>query len=364
MILGGTVLTLKLEDFEYELPDELIAQEPAQDRDRSGLMVLDRATGTLTAQGVFADLPDHLPPEALLVVNDALVVPARLYGRRQTGGLVEVVILEPPAGDAPAGDYWLECLLRPARKINHGEVITFEGGLTAELVRPGRPGLRILKFRFADRPARQLEAVGRMPLPPYIRREPGAPGHDPHDALDKRRYQTVYAARPGAVAAPTAGLHFTPELLGSLQGRGQQIETITLYVGYGTFAPVKETDLAAGRLHPERLSVSEKTAEAVNQAKAEGRPVVAVGTTVVRALEHAAADGRVAPTNGGTRLFIQPGYEFKAVDQMITNFHLPGSTLLMLVAAFAGRDFILDAYRRAVAGGYRFYSYGDAMYIR
>jgi S-adenosylmethionine:tRNA ribosyltransferase-isomerase len=352
-------VSLMLADFQYDLPEDRIAQRPVGTRDASSLMVVNRSDRSIR-HAIFADLIDYLPEGALLVMNDARVVPVRLFGRRCTGGLVEVVIMEPPSPDAAAGKYWLECLVKPARRINNGDVISFGSGLEAELVRPGREGMRILKFTFERPPLVELEERGRMPLPPYIRREPG---DDEIAALDRERYQTVYARQAGAVAAPTAGLHFTPELLEKIQESSFDLAYVTLYVGYGTFAPVREEDITRHRLHAERVIVSETTAEAVNRAKAEGRPVVAIGTTTVRSLEHSGKSGRVEAFDGQTDLFIYPGFEFRIVDHLITNFHLPGSTLIMLTAALAGRDFIMDAYQAAVEQGYRFYSYGDAMLI-
>ncbi len=324
-------------------------------------MVADRRTGRIT-HSVFNNAGEWLPENGLLVINDTKVVPSRLYGRRDTGGQVEVVVLEPPPPDAGPGSYWIECLVRPAKRIKNGDRIRFGPELEAELVRPGREGLRILKFNFERPPAEVFETLGRMPLPPYIKRETGSGPEAPAEAeLDRQRYQTVYAENPGAVAAPTAGLHFTDELLGRL---GLEIARLTLHVGYGTFAPVRETDVTRHRLHPERVVITEETAECVNRARSEGRPVIAVGTTTVRSLEFTGREiGRVRPYDGMCDLFIYPGFEFKVVDHLITNFHLPGSTLLMLVAALARREFILEAYRQAVADEYRFYSYGDAMLI-
>jgi S-adenosylmethionine:tRNA ribosyltransferase-isomerase len=323
-------------------------------------MVADRETRTVK-HSTFKDLASWLPSNPLLVINNARVAPARLYGNRPTGGLVEAVILEPPPPHAPAGKYWLECLVKPANRLKNGAEVIFGPGVRAEAVRPGRPGLRVLKFTFDGLPAEALEALGRMPLPPYIKREVD---NDPWADLDRERYQTVYAREPGAVAAPTAGLHFTPALLKGLAALGVETAELTLKVGYGTFAPVREQDITKHVMHGERVSVSEKLTTAVNRAKAEGRPILAVGTTVVRTLEFLGRRGMpLEPYEGQCDLFIYPGFEFRVVDKMITNFHLPGSTLIMLVAALAGRDFILEAYRQAVADRYRFFSYGDAMLI-
>jgi len=324
-------------------------------------MVVDRS-GPGLSHSRFADLGRWLPEGGLLVINDVRVVPARLWGRRNGGGVVETMILRPPSGEARAGTYDLECLARPARRLKPGDGIEYGPGLKAEVLDRGEQGRRVLRFFFARPPVETLETLGRMPLPPYIKRDKG--GGNEAD-LDRERYQTVYAARPGAVAAPTAGLHFTPELIEDLKGRGFETAALTLFVGYGTFAPVRVRDLASHRMHSERMRVSAETAEAVRRARDLGRPVIAVGTTVVRTLESLARTGEgIRPYEGETDLFIYPGFEFRVVDHLVTNFHLPGSTLLMLVAAFAGRERILDAYRTAVQRRYRFFSYGDAMLIR
>ncbi|MEW5724977.1 MAG: tRNA preQ1(34) S-adenosylmethionine ribosyltransferase-isomerase QueA [Thermodesulfobacteriota bacterium] len=353
---------LRLEHFQYDLPEELIAQQPAARREESRLMVLDRRSKTIR-HSRFSELDRWLPRGGLLVVNDARVVPARLIGRRATGGRVEVFLLEPPPATAGAGVYETECLVRPGRRLAPGTVVDFGPDLRAEVVRRGEDGRRVVRFHFRRAPARVLEEVGRMPLPPYIKREPEAGAG--MDRLDRERYQTVYADKPGAVAAPTAGLHFSSGLLAGLRSGGIETTALTLYVGYGTFAPVRGPDVTRHRLQAERVIIPAGTAAAVNRAKAEGRKVTAVGTTVVRSLEHAGRDGgRIEPFEGPVDLFIHPGFAFQVVDLLITNFHLPGSTLLMLVAALAGREFILEAYRTAVAEGYRFFSYGDAMLIR
>lgn len=353
---------MKIEDFHFDLPASSIAQTPADQRESARLMILDRPTGRIH-DARFSDLAEWLPPSALLVINDAKVAPARLFGRRKTGGLVEAVILEPPSPEAPAGVYELDCLVKPARRIKPGETIDFGEGVTAEAAGPGRVGPLTLAFNFDRPPAEALEAVGYMPLPPYIKRSAGNGGA--RREMDRRRYQTVYARRTGAVAAPTAGLHFAPGMLEGLQQRGFQVAALTLLVGYGTFAPPRPENIAQKRLHEERIMVPGDAAEAVNRAKAEGRPVVAVGTTTVRALEHIAREyGRIREYDGTTDLFLYPGRQFKVVDHLVTNFHLPGSSLLMLTAAFAGREFVLEAYNRAVKAGYRFFSYGDATLIR
>ncbi len=353
-------MALCLDDFDYELPEELIAQKPAGHREESRLMVLDKHSGSVRHTG-FSDLAQWLPPDTLLVINDARVVPARLWGRRETGGRIEVVILDPPPAEAGPGEYDSECLAKPTRRLRPGVEVFFGPDLAAEVLNVTPEGRTVFRFRFDRPPLEVLEELGHMPLPPYIKRE--AEG-GVEDKLDRERYQTVYARAAGAVAAPTAGLHFTPDLLTDLKSRGVEVAPLTLLVGYGTFAPVRVEDATRHRMHLERIYLPEATAEAVNRAKAEGRPVTAVGTTAVRTMEAVARRGwPLEPFAGQTDLFIYPGFEFKAVDHLITNFHLPRSTLLMLVSALAGREFILDAYRRAVADRYRFFSYGDAMLI-
>jgi len=296
-----------------------------------------------------------------LVVNDARVVPARLWGRRPTGGRIEAVLLEPPPLEAGPGTYEIECLTRPSRRLKPGTPIEFGPDLRAEVTERTEAGRTMLRFFFEQPPAETLERLGRMPLPPYIRREPGG---GPEAELDRARYQTVYARAAGAVAAPTAGLHFSPEMLEDLKKQGFEITALTLLVGYGTFAPVRTKDITRHRLDPEAVRISKDTAAAVNRAKSQGRTVTAVGTTVVRSLESAGRNGLpIEPFTGRTDLFIYPGFKFKVVDHLVTNFHLPGSTLLMLVSALAGRELILEAYRTAVEHKYRFFSYGDAMLI-
>ncbi|MEW6266089.1 MAG: tRNA preQ1(34) S-adenosylmethionine ribosyltransferase-isomerase QueA [Thermodesulfobacteriota bacterium] len=351
---------LGLNEFTYDLPAELIAQKPAPRRDGSRLMVLDRA-GRRIKHSNFADLLRWLPGGGPLIINDVRVVPARLCGRLASGGRVEILVLEPPPADAAPGEYEIECLAKPGRRLKPGVEIILGPDLIAEVERTDGKGRYFLKMTFTRPPLEVIETLGRMPLPPYIKR-----GTDraEDDRLDRERYQTIYAARSGAVAAPTAGLHFTPELLEEVRDAGLDIRALTLWVGYGTFAPVRVKDISRHRMQAERVRVPEDVAEAVNRAKAAGRPITAVGTTVVRSLEFTAGnDGRITTYDGPCDLFISPGYEFKVVDHLITNFHLPGTTLLMLVAALAGLDFILEAYRLAVAERYRFFSYGDAMLI-
>jgi S-adenosylmethionine:tRNA ribosyltransferase-isomerase len=351
---------LNLEDFDYHLPEELIAQRPAERREDSRLLVLDRASGEIY-HSFFAELKRWLAPESLITLNDAKVVPARLIGRKETGGRIEVVLLDVPAGHAGPGNYEIECLARPAKRLRVGTKIIFGPGLTGQVHRITRSGSVFFNFCFSRPPLAVLEALGRMPLPPYIKR---ADNECPGEALDRERYQTVYAMAPGAVAAPTAGLHFTQELLAGLRAEGHDITSLTLLVGHGTFAPVRERNITRHRIHAERMILSEVTAEKVNRAKSGGRPITTVGTTGVRSLEFTALQGfPLQAYEGWCDLFIYPGFEFKIVDHLITNFHLPRSSLLMLVAAFAGLEKVLSAYREAVAEKYRFYSYGDAMLI-
>jgi len=337
-------------DFHYELPERLIAHRPAERRTASRMLVLQRASGAL-ADRRFTDLPAYLRPGDLLVLNDTRVIPARLAGTKPTGGRVELLIerVEDPDGGV------LLCHLRASRAPRPGTVIELPEGVGAEVV--GREGrlFRLQLGGLGEHLWRYLERAGRVPLPPYIRRE--------DDAEDRERYQTVFAHRPGAVAAPTAGLHFDDAMLERLRGMGVATHYITLHVGAGTFAPVASEDLSAHTMHAERLEVSAEAVAAVDAARRRGGRVVAVGTTVVRALESAAAGGELEPFSGETQLFITPGYRFRVTDALLTNFHLPASTLLMLVSAFGGYDAVMAAYRHAVAQEYRFFSYGDAMLL-
>jgi S-adenosylmethionine:tRNA ribosyltransferase-isomerase len=336
---------MRRRDFFYELPDELIARYPLAERAASRLLCLDGATGAV-ADRHFTDLVELLHPGDLLVLNDTRVIPARLIGRkRATGGAVEVLVERLVAADGFLAH------VRASKALKPGGVVVLEDG--TELAVEGRAG-ELYRLRVPDATA-VLERCGHVPLPPYIDR--------PDEALDRERYQTVYAREPGAVAAPTAGLHFDAALLDALAARGVGRAFVTLHVGAGTFQPVRAEDVREHRMHAEYAVVSESVCSAVAAARARGGRVVAVGTTAVRSLESAARDGSLAPFAGDTRLFIYPGYRFKAIDAMITNFHLPESTLLMLVSAFAGREHTLTAYRHAVAGRYRFFSYGDAMFV-
>ncbi len=343
---------MDVSDFDFDLPPEAIAQRPAP-RGTSRLMTLDRATGA-TAHRSVADLPTLLRPGDLLVVNDTRVVPARLFGVDAEGRRTEFLLVE-KSGDPAAWD----CLARPGRRAKPGRSFDFGAGLLGTVTGKGDSGHYRVTFSGTSLEA-ALPRVGTTPLPPYIHREGGVA-----DARDAEDYQTVYAREPGAIAAPTAGLHLTPEMLDALRGLGVETAAVTLHVGIGTFKPVKAERVEEHRMDAERGVVPEATAAAVGRARAEGRRVVAVGTTSVRTLEASAREngGRVVPGPLETRLFLVPGAEFHVVDALLTNFHLPRSTLLMLVSAFAGRERVLAAYREAVSSGYRFFSYGDAMLV-
>ena len=338
---------LRLADFDYELPTDLIAQTPAPVRDRSRLLVLDRRTGDVRHL-VFSDMSGLLRPGDVLVLNDTRVFPCRVLGRKPGGGRAELFLLE---------ETGLNRWRALVRGVDPGKRVSVAAGIDAEVVGADEEGVRTVLFHGVADIRALLSEIGRVPLPPYIKREA--------DASDRDRYQTVYAVREGAVAAPTAGLHFTGELLAALREKGVETVMVTLHVGPGTFQPVRSENIAGHRMHAERYEVPAVSADAVNRARNEGRRIIAVGTTGVRTLETAAAeDGTILPGEGESSLFIHPGYRFRAVDGMVTNFHLPKSTLLMLVAAFAGHGQTLSAYRLAVAERYRFYSYGDAMFIQ
>uniref|UniRef100_A0A831UB11 S-adenosylmethionine:tRNA ribosyltransferase-isomerase n=1 Tax=Geobacter metallireducens TaxID=28232 RepID=A0A831UB11_GEOME len=338
-------------EFDYELPQELIAQQPLERRDGTRLMTLDRSREEI-GEVPFCEIIRLVRPGDLLVVNDTRVIPARLFGVKESGGRVEVFLERRLAAD---GEQW-QCLLRSSKPSRPGTRIMLSGGVTAEVVERGEGGTWRLSFSPVEGFEEWLERNGSMPLPPYIRR--GAA------ETDRDRYQTVFARHRGAVAAPTAGLHFTPQLLDELRERGGEIASLTLHVGLGTFMPVRVARVEEHRMHRERYSIPPGTADAVNARKRGRGRVIALGTTVCRALEHAAGpDGTVVAGAGETEIFIYPGYRFKAVDALITNFHLPQSTLLMLVSAFAGKELIFRAYREAVARRFRFFSYGDAMFI-
>ena len=339
---------MKTSDFLYDLPEELIAQTPIEPRNHSRLLVVDRADGAIEHRH-FYDLPGYLKKGDLLVVNDTRVMPARLIGERASGGACEVLLLRQIS---PVS--W-ETLVKPGKKLKSGAKVSFGGGrLTATIEAPTDAGGRVVRFDVLSGTLEAaLDELGEMPLPPYI-----------HEKLaDRERYQTVYARAVGSAAAPTAGLHFTPELLEKIRLMGVEIVPVLLHVGLGTFRPVKAEDVSEHKMHSEFYEVTPEAAEKINRAKAEGRRVIAVGTTSVRTLESAVVDGMLAPGSGWTDIFITPGYRFRMVDALITNFHLPGSTLIMLVSALMGRETTLSAYEEAVRQRYRFFSFGDAMFI-
>lgn len=346
-----------IEDYKYDLPEELIAQEPAGEREESRLLLVDREKDRFSDHRFF-DLPDLLRAGDLLVVNNTRVVPARLFGRKATGGRVELLVLDHPQGGRPPASR--RCLVKASKGAKVGDRIDLDGNVSGTVEAVETDG--VVRVRFSDRHG--LDALmgerGAMPLPPYIKRRPG----DPRAGLDRERYQTVYAGNPGAVAAPTAGLHFSEGLLERLSEAGVSVAGLTLHVGHGTFRPVRSRDIREHALGNEAFWIEPEAADRVNRARADGRRVIAVGTTVVRTLETASDEGgRVAPGQGETGLMITPGHRFRSVDGLITNFHLPASSLLFLVSAFAGYERIREAYRRAVRERYRFFSYGDAMLI-
>ena len=339
---------MKTSEFDYELPPELIAQTPLACRSQSRLMVLHRADGSLEHRH-FSDLPDYLRPGDVLVRNNTRVIPARLFGiKEETGAHVELLLLKQD------GDQW-ECLVGNARVVKLGTVITFHNGeLKAECIGIGDKGIRFFRMIYEGIFIEILEKLGTVPLPPYIKEK----------LDDPQRYQTVYAKVDGSAAAPTAGLHFTPELFETLRTRGVQIEEITLHVGLGTFRPMDTEDVQEHHMHSEWFMMDRQTAQRLNEARAQGRRIIAVGTTSCRTLEAIMSRyGQFQECHEETDIFIYPGYQFKAIDALITNFHLPESTLIMLVSAFAGRQAVLNAYRTAVQQRYRFFSFGDAMFI-
>ncbi len=339
---------MKTSDFDFQLPEELIAQTPLERRDASRLLTLDKTTGAVGYHH-FYDLPRFLRPGDCLVLNDSRVLPARLIGHRPTGGACEVLLLVDRGGDL-----W-ECLVRPGRKLKPGAQVIFgDGQLTATVEAELNDGKRAVRFHYQGIFLEILEQLGRMPLPPYIRAE----------LHDQERYQTVYSKVTGSAAAPTAGLHFTPELLERVQKMGVKVCCVTLHVGLGTFRPVKVEEITDHEMHSEFCVISQETADIINQTKANGGRVICVGTTSCRTIESfAAEDGTMSERSGWTNIFIYPGYKFKVLDALITNFHLPQSTLIMLVSALAGREHVLAAYEEAVREKYRFFSFGDAMFI-
>jgi S-adenosylmethionine:tRNA ribosyltransferase-isomerase len=372
-------LYLRIQDFDYDLPPELIAVRPTERRDAARLLLLDTSTG-LTQHASFRDISLLLRPRSLLVLNDTKVIPARLFGRKPSGGRVEIFLVrrratEDWAHSNRSAETWKEMwdvLLRGAAAMSVGSVLSLDGGITAELVTRGERGAATVLFqgpRSAGGLLTHAERHGVIPLPPYIeaaRRQEPAAEEGAVCVDDRDRYQTVFAQSPGAVAAPTAGLHFTEELLRHLGDVGHEIAKLTLHVGPGTFRTVEVEDPREHHMDAEAYEVPAATADGLNRARAEGRPIVAVGTTVVRTLETLARDtaGPFVAAHGTTDIFLMPGSPFRLVTDLVTNFHLPRSTLLMLVAAFAGRQPILNAYAEAIAARYRFYSYGDAMFLR
>ena len=340
---------MKTSDFNYELPKELIAQTPLEKRDTSRLMTLDRKTGAWEHHH-FYELPDFLEPGDCLILNDSRVLPARLLGQRLPGGgACEVLLL------IDRGEKTWECLVRPGRHMREGTKLSFGNGeLTAEVTEVLSDGNRLVRFDYEGIFLEVLERLGKMPLPPYIKEE----------LQDQERYQTVYSKVPGSAAAPTAGLHFTPELMETIRQKGVNIGYVTLHVGLGTFRPVKEEEITEHEMHSEFCILPPETAALINETKAGGRRCICVGTTSCRTLESwAAEDGRMEPKAGWTSIYIYPGYRFKVMDGLVTNFHLPESTLIMLVSAFAGREHVLAAYEEAVRERYRFFSFGDAMFL-
>ena len=348
--MEGKTEIMKTSDFDYDLPEELIAQHPAAQRDHSRLLVMDKHTGAIEHR-VFKDIVDYLHAGDVLVLNNTKVIPARIFGTKEGGtAKIEVLLLK---RDETLPNTW-EVLVHPGKRAKVGTVIDFgEGRLKAEVIANTSAGRKVT-FHFDGIFEEILEELGTMPLPPYI-----------HEQLeDQNRYQTVYAKVDGSAAAPTAGLHFTQELLETLREKGVEIEEVLLHVGLGTFKPVSEEEIEDHEMHSEYFEISEETAARINRAKEEGRRIISVGTTSTRALESAASeDGKLLPGSGWTNIFIYPGYQWKIVDGLITNFHLPKSTLMMLVSALSERALILHAYEEAVAERYRFFSFGDAMFI-
>ena len=340
---------MNVSDFYYDLPEELIAQTPIEKRDESRLMVLNRANQTIEHK-TFKDIIDYLEPGDCLVRNNTKVIPARLYGKKATGAKIEFLLL-----NRIEGDIW-ECIVRPGHKLKPGTEVEFgDGILKAKVLDVMEGGTRKVEFKYEGIFNEILDKIGLMPLPPYI-----------HESLkDNDRYQTVYAKYEGSAAAPTAGLHFTPELFEKIKAKGIDVANVTLHVGIGTFRPVKVENVEEHHMHSEHFYIKQEDADKINNAKKNGKRVIAVGTTSCRVLETIADEktGMVAPTEGDTQIFIYPGYKYKCLDGLVTNFHLPESTLIMLVSALAGRDYIMKAYNEAVKERYRFFSFGDAMLI-
>ena len=340
---------MKKSDFYYDLPERLIAQHPLEQRDSSRLMVLNKTTGELEHKH-FHDLIDMLGENDCLILNDTRVLPARIYGtKQQTGAVVEFLLLK----QLNANEW--ECIVKPGKKAREGAVFDFNGLLTGEIIKVLDTGNRIISFTYKGNFYNLLEQIGSMPIPPYIKEK----------LKDNERYQTVYSKHLGSAAAPTAGLHFTKEMLQTLKEKGVKIGYVTLHVGLGTFRPVKAENIEEHTMHSEHYQIPKETADLINTVKQNGGRIIAVGTTSCRTLETAADDnGRVSECEGDSKIFIYPGYKFKCIDALITNFHLPESTLIMLVSALAGREHVLSAYETAVKEKYRFFSFGDAMFIK
>lgn len=343
---------MHISDFDYDLPPELIAQRPLAERAASRMLVVDRASQTWSDSS-FSTFPESLRPTDALVINNTRVFPARLVGERSpSGGAVELLLIREIDSKV-----W-EALARPARRLRKDSRIAFGGErLQAKVIEVLENGMRLVEFESRETLDRVIDDLGETPLPPYIKRAVGG------ETGDRDRYQTIYASQRGAIAAPTAGLHFTPQVLGAIKARGVSLNEITLHVGYGTFEPVRKDDVADHHVAPEWSSITDEAALSINKARSRGGRIIAVGTTTTRAIEAATVNKVVTARAGFADLTIIPGYDFRVVDALLTNFHLPRSSLLLLVAAFAGRDLILDAYRHAVKQGYRFYSYGDCMLI-
>ena len=348
--IEGIHIKMKRQDFYYELPEELIAQDPLEDRESSRLLVLDKESGVISHR-VFREITDYLKEGDCLVINDTKVLPARLIGSKEgTNGKIEILLLK-----RRENNIW-ETLVKPGKKARPGTRIIFgDGLLTGEVKDVAEEGNRLIQFTYEGIFEEILDRLGQMPLPPYIT----------HQLKDKDRYQTVYAKHTGSAAAPTAGLHFTPELLGRIEAQGVEIAKVTLHVGLGTFRPVKVDEITDHHMHSEFYQIDEEAAEKINRAKENGKRVVCVGTTSCRTVESAADEnGKLHACSGWTGIFIYPGYRFKVLDCLVTNFHLPESTLIMLVCALAGREQVLEAYEEAVRERYRFFSFGDAMLIK
>ncbi len=350
-----------LTDYDYHLPEELISQRPSQQRDKSKLLALRRTDGSFSHKA-FNEIYDLLNPSDVLVINNTEVIPGRIYGQKETGGKVELLLID-YAGrveDNKKTSFKCQCLIKASKQLKQNAAILFENKSLSATVISFDDGIYTIRFDYSAPFETILDQIGCMPLPPYIKRKKNANAYN----LDKTTYQTIYASQKGAIAAPTAGLHFTTKLLDRLKSKGIKIAPITLHVGYGTFLPVRAEDIREHKMHAERFTLPEKSVNIINHAKKRGNRVVAVGTTAVRTLEYAARKSKyLTPSSSTCDLFIYPGFQFNIVDAMITNFHLPKSTLLMLVSAFSSRQQLMSAYHEAIKQHYRFYSYGDAMFI-